>query len=289
MTDYPSGADDPSGLMELRTVRDFLALTIDAVIASLPVPDGGRVLDAGTGGGGALPPLAHAVGTAGQVLAVDSDPEVCALATDYVAGLGIGDRVTVQRADITVVLSDAATTPDRGFDVIWAADVIYPAYFEKPADVVRLMAQALRPGGVIALFYPNYYNSTFLPWHDRLKHGLIAASTMNWDVPDDGPHHRERYLAWLLAADLDDVRLKMFPRVCFPVDADPTVRQYLELALWPYLRNNAVTYGGAVGFSAEDVDLILRLLTPGSPDYVLDQPGYFVALPTLLATGSRRP
>lgn len=278
---------NPSFLTDLTTGRDFLAPAVECAVMSLNLAIGARVLDAGTGGGGALPPLVRAVGTTGSVLAVDRNPTIVALASDYVDKMGIVDRVTVQLGDIIEVLTDAATAPEKAFDVIWAADVVYPVYFEEPAEVVRRMVQALRPGGVVALFYPKNYYSTVLTGHPRLERGLCTASEISFGSPVDGPHHRERHLAWLLAADLDDVSLRMFPRVCFPVDADPTARPYLELTVWPSLLGSASAHGAEAGLSTEELDEIQRLLTPGDPHYILDEPGYYLACPTILVTGRR--
>ena len=248
---------------------------------------GARVLDFGPYGGVAFPFLAHAVGTTGSVLAVDNHPPFVALAADYAEQTGVADRVTVQLGDISEVLADAATTPEKAFDAIWAYDAILAMYCEEPADVVRQIAQALRPGGIAAIFYNNFYNATVLPGHSRLERGLSTASEIDLGLPANGPRHKGRHLAWLQAAGLDNVSLTMFPQVCFPVDSDPTLRPYLEQGVWPFLRNLATNHGATAGLSTAEVDEIHRLTTPGHPDYILDEPGYYYALPTTLATGRR--
>lgn len=274
-------------LAYLTTNRDFTAPVVEPAIESLNLAAGTRVLDAGTGGGAALPALARAVGTTGSVLAVDNQPTIVALASDYAEQTGIADRVTVQLGDITEVLVDAATAPEKAFDAIWAHDLIYSMYVKEPADIVQQMAQALRPGGVIALFYGNYYHSTFLPGHSHLERGLCAASEIYWGLSSDGPQHKERHLAWLQAADLNNVSLTVFPRVCFPVDADPILRPYLEQGVWPVMRKIAATHGAEVGLSTAEVDELQRLMDPGDPQYVLDEPGYFLVQPSTLGTGRR--
>lgn len=276
---------DSSLLALLTTSRDFFAPTVARAIASLHLADSARILDAGTGAGGALRPLAQAVGANGSVLAVDRDPTLVDVARDYIEETETADRVTVEAGDLIEVLADAATAQEKAFDMIWAADVIYPVYFAEPADVVQRMAQALRPGGVVALFYPKYHYATFLPGHPRLERGLLTASEIDWGSPVDGPRHRERHLAWLMAAGLEDVHLSVFPRVCFPVDTDSTARPFLELGAWPMLLNCAVTHGVEAGLSTEDVDEIRRILTPGDPHYVLKEPGYFLVFPATLSVG----
>lgn len=278
---------DPSVLARLAiTARDFFAPAVEHAIMSLNLASGARVLDAGTGAGGALPAISRAVGMTGSVLAVDKDSTILALASDYAEQAGIANRVTLQLGDIVEVLADAATRPENAFDAIWAGDVLYPLYFEEPADVVRRMAQALRPGGIIALFYPNSYHSTILTGHSLLERSLYTAAEIASGVPVDGPRHRERHLTWLLAAGLDEVGLTMFPRVCFPIDTDPTARPHFEM-IGSIMRDITVAHGAVAGLSAAEVDEIQRLLTPGNPDYILDEPGYFIAHPATLSTGRR--
>lgn len=277
-----------SGLAAYLTAnRDFAAPAVEQAVASLHIPEGGRVLDAGTGGGGALPQLAQAVGMEGNVLAVDINPAVVALAAEHAAQAGVADWTTVRTGDVADVLAYAGSAPGNAFDAIWAGDVVLPGNFDDPADIVAQMAAALRPGGVVALFYSNYYQSMLLPGHSRLERALRAASELRRMLPSNGPRHYERHLTWLLAAGLDRVALRVFPRVGFPVDDDPTVRAYLESAVWPELRESAAAHGADAGLSPADLDELRHLLTPSDPRYVLDEPGYFVMHPTILATGRR--
>ncbi|MGP4030155.1 hypothetical protein [Actinomadura sp. 3N407] len=81
--------------------------------------------------------------------------------------------------------------------------------------------------------------------------------------------------------------LRIIPRVGFPIDADPTVRPYLERAVWPELLESADKCGPEAGLSATDVERVRALLTPGDPGYAADRPGYYIVHPTLLATGRR--
>jgi SAM-dependent methyltransferase len=225
------------------------------------------------------------VGPEGNVLAVDLNPAVAALAREYAEDAGVIERVTLHTGDVHQVLAEA--TGDAGFDATWASDVVWPGNFDDPGALVRQMAAGLRPGGVVALFYSNYYQATFLPGHSRLERLLRTASELRWGLPLDGPHHNERHLTWLLDTGLEDVTVQVFPRVVFPLDQDPEGCAYLETAVWPELRESAAACGAAAGMSAEDLTKADRLLTPGGPHYVMDEPGFFVMHPTILATGHK--
>jgi 2-polyprenyl-3-methyl-5-hydroxy-6-metoxy-1,4-benzoquinol methylase len=114
--------------------------------------------------------LACAIGTSGRVLAIDLNPAVAALAAEHASHAGVAEMVTVRSGDAAEVFTDGA------FDAIWTSDVVWPGNFDDPAAIVARMAQAVRPGGVVALFYSNYYQSLFLPGRSRLQRLLFAAS-----------------------------------------------------------------------------------------------------------------
>lgn len=280
-------AGAPAPPADLLTSREFLAPAVREAVASLRLPAGAWVLDAGTGGGGALPPLARAVGAAGRVRAVDTDPVAVELAAGYVARHRLPARVSVELADLVDVVDRAATEPDQGFDVIWAGDVVCPQDFADPAAAVAAMARALRPNGVLALFYANPHQAVFLPGHARLERLVRAASERHRGLPPDGYRHHDRHLSWLAAAGLERLSLGAFPRVGLRVDTDRTVRTYLESTVWPELQVAALTGGQQTGMTDDDVADLHALTTPGGPRYLPDDPGYHVVLPTVLAAGRR--
>jgi SAM-dependent methyltransferase len=183
-----------------------VASAAEEAVRSLGIPDGARVLDAGTGAGGGLVALARAAAEV-RVVGVDLSPAVIDLAAEHAASTGVDGQVTLRTADLHVVLDESAGE----FDAIWASDVVWPGNFDDPADTVRRMATALTPGGVLALFYSNYYQSMFLPGHSRLERMLRTASELRWGLPGDGPMHYERHVGWLVAAGLREVQVRVFP------------------------------------------------------------------------------
>lgn len=173
------------------------------------------------------------------------------------------------------------------FDAIWASEVIWPGNFEDPPGVVREMAAALRPGGVLALLSTNYYRATFLPGYSRLERVLRTASELRWQLPGAGPHHTEHQAGWLLDAGLADVGMHVLPRAGFPDGTDPTIRPYLEAAVWPELLQSAAACGREAGLSDAELDDVRTLLTPGSGRYIMDEPGFHIIHPAVLVTGRR--
>ncbi|MEU1898644.1 class I SAM-dependent methyltransferase [Nocardiopsis dassonvillei] len=266
--------------------RAFVAPAVEQAVGAMDLSGRTRLLDAGTGAGGGLVALARAAGPRARVLAVDRNPDVLDLAREHARSEGVSDRVEVRAADLVDVLDEAAGSGD-GFEAIWASDVVWPGNFDDPGDLVARAVRALRPGGLLGLFTSNYYQAMFLPGRSRLERAARTASELNWGLPSGGPAHYERHTAWMAAAGLLDVRVNVFPRVGSPVDADPTVRPYLENVVWPEMRESVLKRGTEAGLSGEEVGEVERLLTPGHPDYVLDAPGYYMVHPTMLALGRR--
>lgn len=269
-------------LIPARTAgRDFLSPAVDRAVASLRLPAGAWVLDAGTGSGGALPALARAAGAAGTVLGVDIDPAVLPLAETHVARHGMSARVTVQHADLVDVVEHAATDPSGGFDAIWTGDVVGPGAFADPGAAVAAMARALRPGGVLALFHTQPFQSVYLPGHARLERLVRAASERHRGPAPDG------HVSWLQAAGLGSLTLDVFPRVGLQLDTDRPIRPYLETVVWPQMWEAVLACGPQAGMTEADVTELHGLTTLGCRRYVLDDPGYYVLHPSVLATGRR--
>lgn len=114
-----------------------------AAVALLGLRAGDRVLDAGCGTGRALEPLRSAVGAEGEVIGMDLTPAML----DAARAAG--------RAECgALVLGDVARLPVRGgsLDAVFAAGLI--AHLPRPAENLRELARAVRPGGVLALFHP---------------------------------------------------------------------------------------------------------------------------------------
>lgn len=114
-----------------------------AAVAELGLRAGDRVLDAGCGTGRALPPLRAAVGPSGVVLGADLTPAM------------LREAVRAGRdRDGQLLLTDVAALPLRSgsLDAVFGAGLV--SHLASPAENLRELARAVRPGGVLALFHP---------------------------------------------------------------------------------------------------------------------------------------
>lgn len=283
--DTEAGPDVSHKLEYLALNREFTLGVIERAVKALAPGRAGewRVLDAGTGAGGALPELiALARTSTGSVLAVDLDADAVQVARRRIDELGAQQEAEVRVADLRQI-ARASTESGDVFDVIWSADVIWPATFDDPAAVVAELADALAPGGVLGLFTANYYQSMFLPGHSRIERLIRTASELTWGISDDGPTHYERLGPWMRQVGLTDVALKVFP-VAGPL-TDPRIRNYVEQIVWPEMRHAVAARGRAAGMGDADIGRAEELLDPDSPSYAGTDPGGFAMAPMLLWTG----
>ena len=118
----------------------------EAMLRSVGIESGWRVLDAACGVGSFLPLLAELVGPTGEVAALDLAPENIAVVQQRLATWALTCRLTPRVGSLT-----GLPYPDRHFDAVWAANVLQ--YFADE-DVPRVLAElrrVVRPGGLVAV------------------------------------------------------------------------------------------------------------------------------------------
>ncbi|WP_375002955.1 hypothetical protein [Aeromicrobium sp. CTD01-1L150] len=277
----------------LVTNRDFTSPAVAAAVSAIDLShlDGAhRILDAGTRAGGALPALAALASTGAgpgrPVLAIDREEAALDLAGGYARDNNVDDLIELRVADLVEVAEDPYGHGGP-FGLIWASDVVWPATFEDPAGVVSALSEALVPGGILALFTTNYYQSMFLPGHGRLERLIRTASERTWGLPMDGKTHHERLGAWLGEAGLEHVELRVLPVSTASVATDPAALAYLQRIVWPEMRHAVQVSGRRAGMGDTDLTRVEKLLDPDEPEWVGNDPHTYVVQPTMLWTGRR--
>ncbi|OUZ07631.1 hypothetical protein BHE97_16145 [Aeromicrobium sp. PE09-221] len=281
-----TGPDTSRYVDYLLMNREFTASVVEAAVGSIDLIETRRplrVLDAGTGAGGALLPLARrveAAGGDGAVLAVDADERAIETARVHA---GDQQAVDLQIADLRDVAAEASQAGGV-YDLIWSSDVIWPATFDDPATIVRELADALASRGTLALFTTNYYQSMMLPGHSRIERLIRTASELTWGLPTDGPTHHERLGAWMRQAGLTDVSVTVLPLAASTTLGSPA-RTYMEQIVWPEMRHAVASRGGEAGMTGADLARAEELLDPASDQWIGADPDGFTVHPTLLWTG----
>jgi ubiquinone/menaquinone biosynthesis C-methylase UbiE len=250
------------------------ALTLDAsyplrepvtrsAIQALDLPAGSRGLDAGCGIGLQAKLLAKAVGSAGHVTGLDLSPELLVQARRIVGEAGLSDRIAFKEGNVAEL-----PFSDDTFDWAWSMDCV--GYL--PRDQVSMLlelARVVRPGGRVTIL--AWSSEQLLPGYPRLE-ARLSATTMGIAPFAEGMRpgtHFLRALGWFREAGLEKPIAKTFAGDAHaPLTAD--LRRALEALFemrWPGVKRE---------LSKEDWTDYKRLCRPESPDYILNQPDYYV-------------
>lgn len=114
------------------------------MLAWLALPADAKVLDAGCGPGVMAARFVAALGPAGQVDALDKNPETLARAGQYLATQPGSARVRVQAGDLLQLPFD-----DASFDLAWASFVLH--HIPDPVAAARELRRVVRPGGRVVV------------------------------------------------------------------------------------------------------------------------------------------
>jgi len=154
-----------AGRQRLRVLSRVMAPMTVAFLERIGVAPGARCLDAGCGGGDVSLALALMVGPSGAVVGVDIDDIKLQIARHEAADAGLRN-VEYHRAGIDELDADGT------FDVAYARFLL--SHLPDPAAAVRRLADAVRPGGVVAVQDIDYVGG--------FCHPPSAAYDFAWDL-----------------------------------------------------------------------------------------------------------
>jgi SAM-dependent methyltransferase len=144
---------------------------------------GQSIVDVGCGPGFATLDLAELVGPRGRVLAIDQSVRFLEYLRRVAAAHGLSEVVKTTSADVT-----EAALPAGEFDGAWIRWVL--SFVGEPRAVVNSVANALRPGGVLAVHeYCDYRTWRFFPRdeeHDEYVEHVMASWRKRGGDPDVG-------------------------------------------------------------------------------------------------------
>jgi ubiquinone/menaquinone biosynthesis C-methylase UbiE len=256
-------ADLPDYQPLLGAFHRGFAAELRAMIGSLPIASGDRVLDAACGDGAYSGLLADRVGPSGLVVAVDLLPAYLAMA-----------RSSQDDRPIGLVASDLDHLPFEpgSFDVAWCAQSLYS--LPDPVRAVRCLAEAVRPGGTVALLENDTLHQILLPWPIEVELAVRAAEWEALRREDSRPRkfYAGRYLRKIARqAGLERVTVRAWATDRLAPLADPERAFFSEYLR--DLRDRTRPY-----LDAAIRDRFERLADERSPEFLLDDPDLCVTV-----------
>jgi ubiquinone/menaquinone biosynthesis C-methylase UbiE len=233
-----------------------------AVIRALQLPAGSCGLDVGCGIGLQELLLAQAVGPGGHVTGSDISPDLLARGECLARQAGLAERISFRQGDMSHL-----PCADGSFDWLWSADCAgYP--LGELAPLLREFARVVRPGGSVILL--AWSSQQVLPGYPLLEAQLNAtcSSYAPYLAGKNPELHFMRAPRWMQEAGLQDVEARTFVGdIRSPLSS---AERAALVALFEMLWREPVA-----GAASEEWAERQRLCVPGSPDFVLDRPGYY--------------
>jgi demethylmenaquinone methyltransferase / 2-methoxy-6-polyprenyl-1,4-benzoquinol methylase len=173
-----------------------------------------RVLDVATGTAAVAIELARAE-PARSVVAIDQSPEMLAAGRERVARAGLSGRIELREGR-----AESLPPADAEFDALTFTYLL--RYVDDPAETVRGLARAVRPGGTLAMLEFAVPRGAWRPlWELYVRVGLPLAGAIvspGWHAVGRflGPSVRDFYARWpeptlldlFRSAGIEDVRAR---------------------------------------------------------------------------------
>lgn len=251
----------------LASFHEAFAAELEAMVASVPIVEGDRVLEMACGDGDYTPWLAGRVGPTGSVVGVDVSADYLEVARRQTAREGHPERSRFVAASI-----DRLPFEDGCFDVAWCAQSLFS--LPEPVDAVRKMARVVRPGGVVAVMEDDTLHRVVLPWPIEVELAVRSAEWEALQAKARRPHkfYVGRHLVPVFReAGLVDLRVRAFAS-CRVAPLDEAARTFLG----EYLKDLAERVSPRLKSSMRKD--FKRWVAPDSPDALLDRPDLAVTI-----------
>jgi arsenite methyltransferase len=246
----------------------------EAMLRSVGLRPGWRVLDAGCGSGSYLPLIAEAVGPAGAIAALDLAPDNIAVVERRVAGWEHPTPVEARAGSV-------ASLPyaDHAFDAVWCAATTQYLTDDELAATLAEFRRVVRPGGIVAIKDFDATLWRFLPAPAGIFTHVAEAAALGGLVPAAGCLRTPSLGAWLRRAGLGEVRSRT-TLVERHAPLGPASRQ-----LWGDLFTDWPALASGYDHPAADRALWARLSDPAEREGLLDDPDFSCSEGHVLAVG----
>jgi ubiquinone/menaquinone biosynthesis C-methylase UbiE len=247
-----------------------------AMLRSVGLQPGWRVLDAGCGRGNYLPLIAEAVGSMGSIAALDLAPENIGSVLESIAAWRLPTPVTTHIGSIV-----ALPFPDATFDAIWCANTTQYLTDEELATTLGEFRRVVRPGGIVAVKDATSNHLMYAP-ADPLIYARLLDAVRDRYISIAGVLRSPQTRRWLEAAGFEAVwqRTTLIERWA-PLDAFARERITTSLV-------SLATIAGREDVSLTERDRAFWHIQrdPMSPEHLTNRPDMYWCEGHMLAVGS---
>ena len=247
----------------------------EAMLRSVGLQPGWRVLDAGCGSGSYLPLIAETVGPTGAITALDLAPENVAIVERRATDWGLATPIAARVGSLL-----ALPYADDAFDAVWCANTVGYLTDDELARTLAEFRRVVRPGGIVAI---KEYDGTMhrvLPAPPYAIAHLIELCARSGVTRDAGVVRTPVLAAQLRQAGLTGVRMRT-PMVERSAPLGPPERQFL---------GDILAYFAPLGLRhpvpAEDRAFWERLTDPAVRERLLDDPDFSCCEGHVVAIGT---
>jgi ubiquinone/menaquinone biosynthesis C-methylase UbiE len=247
----------------------------EAMLRSIGLQPGWRVLDAGCGRGSYLPLIAEAVGPAGEIAALDLAPENIAAVTESLAAWELPTPVTTHVGSIV-----SLPFPDDAFDAVWCANTTQYLADDELATALREFRRVVQPGGLVAIKEATSNHMMYAP-ADPLVYARLLDAIRDRYASIAGVLRSPQMRRWLEAAGMETVwqRITLIERWA---PLDPFARERIMTSL---LSLSEIALHDDVHLPERDKAFWHTQRDPASPEHLINQPDFYWCEGHVLAVG----
>jgi SAM-dependent methyltransferase len=251
----------PEYASQLAAYHEAFAPELRAMVASLPIREGDRVLDMACGDGTYSRWLAERVGPSGSVVALDASPAFLEVARKNAVG---GEAA--ERSLLVTAMLEGLPFADGTFDLAWCAQSLYS--LPEPVEALRRMRRVVRPGGAVAVLENDTLHQVLLPWPVEIELAVRQAELRSFVEGSDEP--RKYYVGRWLSRAFREAGLEGCRGRTWASDREAPLGKPERFFLREYLRD--LRGRVAPHLTDETLAKLDRLLDEGSGSAMLDSP-----------------
>lgn len=245
----------------------------EAMLHSVGLQIGWRVLDAGCGHGNFIPLIADAVGPTGKIAALDLAPENISSVEHSLATWHLTTPVTTHVGSVL-----ALPFPDHAFDAVWCANTLEYLTDTDFAAALRECCRVVRPGGLVAIKDAARVHTVFAPGDQALFWRTYAAVAARFDA-GHGQLRSPQTRRWLEGVGLRDV-WQQTTLIEWWAPLRPVEREFISANIGIF-----AALARDLDLSAEDHAFWEKQCDASSPEHLINRPDFYRCEGHVLAVG----